>query len=188
VLVNKFKSLDQPQSLVNRPTNGQIVDSDLPDVVLVVNDEQAPVGDAGIGNHDSVSLADGVVDVGDQRDLHLAQTALLPVLLGPSQMGKLRVGGAAHDVATQVLELFDAVGEGDDLGRADKGEVEGVEEQDGVLAFVIGHFEVVDELAVDEGGGREVGGLAADFSVAGGPLAGFLGKLRGYFCKFDLRL
>ena len=45
----------------------------------------------------------------------------------------MAVGGAGDDGAVEGLELLGAVVEGDDLGGTDKGEVEGVEEEDHVL-------------------------------------------------------
>ena len=40
-------------------------------------------------------------------------------------------------LAVDLLELFDVVGKGDELGRADEGEVKRVEEDHDVFAFVI---------------------------------------------------
>ena len=50
-------------------------------------------------------------------------------------MGEMRVSGAGDHRAAQRLELRRPVGEGDDLGGADEGEVKRVEEQDNVLAW-----------------------------------------------------
>ena len=43
----------------------------------------------------------------------------------------------ATDLAIDLLELVDAVGKGDDLGRANEGEVQRVKEDHNVFAFVI---------------------------------------------------
>ena len=53
-------------------------------------------------------------------------------LLTPGEMGEMRVGGAGDHRAAHRLELRHPVGEGDDLGRAHKGEVQWVEEEDHV--------------------------------------------------------
>ena len=52
-------------------------------------------------------------------------------------MGEMRVRGAGDHRAAQRLELRHPLGEGDDLGGADEGEVERVEEEDDVLSFVV---------------------------------------------------
>ena len=45
------------------------------------------------------------------------------------------VRGAGHHGTAQSLELRHPLGEGDDLGGADEGEVQRVEEEDNVLAW-----------------------------------------------------
>ncbi len=70
------------------------------------------------------------------------------------------VGGAGQHLAPEGAELAGALGEGDDLGGADEGEVQRVEEEDDVLAAQVGQGDV-DELPVDDGLGLEGrGGLA----------------------------
>ena len=49
-----------------------------------------------------------------------------------------QVGGRAQDVRAQVRELVQAVGEGGDLGGADRREVEGIPEEDEPAARVVG--------------------------------------------------
>lgn len=42
VFVSVLEGLDQAQSLVHRATHRQVVDSDLPQVALIVNHKQTP--------------------------------------------------------------------------------------------------------------------------------------------------
>jgi len=92
VFVNKLKSLDQPQNLVNRPADWQIVDGDLSEVVRLVDDEKTSVADTGVWDHDSVFFADVVVGVGEKWDVHFTDAALFSGLLGPGEVGEVGVG------------------------------------------------------------------------------------------------
>ena len=61
-------------------------------------------------------------------------------------------------------EFFHPVVESQDLGGADEGEVERVEEEDEVLAEVVRQLELL-ELAVEDGGAGEEGGRLADHGL-----------------------
>ena len=102
-------------------------------LTIPVDDEEPSEAEALVLLEDPVGPADGHVLVGQEWDLHLAQAPLLPLLLAPGQVGEVGVGGAGHDGAVEGLELGGPVGEGDDLGGADEGEVQRVEEEDHVL-------------------------------------------------------
>jgi hypothetical protein len=93
--------------------------------------------------------------VGDHRDVHLAQAAVLARGVDPGEVAEVRVCGACEYLASNLLELLCPVAEGDDLGRADEGEVERVEEEDDVLALVVGEAHVF-KLAIDDGSCREL--------------------------------
>lgn len=56
------------------PANRQVVDGDLPKVLLVVNDEQASEWDAGLLVQHSVVASDAVRLVTDQGNVHGAET------------------------------------------------------------------------------------------------------------------
>ncbi len=87
---------------------------------------------------DSVSPGNLHVLVSNQRDLHLSQSPLLPGGVDPGQVGEVRVGGAGQHLAADLSELLGALAERDDLRGAHEGEVERVEEEDNVLALVVG--------------------------------------------------
>lgn len=52
----------------------------------------------------------------------------------PGQVTELRVGGGSKDLAADLTELFHTIAEGDDLGGADEGEVQRIEEQNHILS------------------------------------------------------
>ena len=56
----------------------------------------------------------------------------------PGQVCEGTVDGDAENVGAEGMELGGAVAEGDDLGWADEGEVEWVEEENEVFAGVVG--------------------------------------------------
>ena len=68
-------------------------------------------------------------------------------------MGEVGICGAGHDFAADFLEFGYSVGEGDDFGGADEGEVQWVEEEDHVFAGVLFQREVFDKVVVDDSGG-----------------------------------
>ncbi|KAJ3512309.1 hypothetical protein NM208_g15340 [Fusarium decemcellulare] len=74
-------------------------------------------------------------------------------------MCEVRVGRDAKHVGVDGAEALKGVVVLDDLGRADKGEVHGVEEEDDPV-----EGNVLELAAREEGGGGEVGGRALDES------------------------
>lgn len=68
----------------------------------------------------------------------------------PGEVTEVTVRGAADDFTADLAELAGAVTEGDDLGRAHEREVGRVEEEDEVLALVVGQRDLL-ELAVHHG-------------------------------------
>ena len=64
-------------------------------------------------------------------------TSSIPRCVGPSQMREMAVRAAGDDGGVYGFKLWIFVAEGDDLGRADKGEVERIEEEDDPLSTII---------------------------------------------------
>ncbi len=137
MLVGELESLDQTERLVDVAADRQVVDRDLPQDALGVDDEQAPKRHPLVLLEHAVGLADGVRRVGQKRDIDVAQAALGSRGLHPGPVAVERVRGAADDGALDLGELLDAVAEGNDLRRADEGEVLRVEEEDHILALVL---------------------------------------------------
>jgi len=137
-------------------THWQIVDGDLAQVLLVIDDEQAAEGDAGLLIENAIGAGHLHRLVGQQGNVHAAQTALLPGRVDPGQMGELAVGGASDHLAVDLAELGGALREGNDLGGAHEGEVQRVEEQHQVLSLVVAQLDVLEH-AVDDGSAGEFG-------------------------------
>jgi len=104
-----------------------------------------------------------VGDVGGQRVLDLADAAIVDSRVAPGVVGEVRIDRHADHFHVAGLEVRDAVIESDQLGRADEGEVQRVEEHQGVLALGGGAEAVVldDGTIGEDGGNGEIrGGLA----------------------------
>ena len=80
-------------------------------------------------------------------------------------MGELAVSGTADQLAANLFELLGCLGEGDDLGRADESEVEGVEEKDQIFALVVGQLDGL-ELTVHHRRSRKVWSGFSQLQVA----------------------
>jgi len=137
VFLHKLESLDQPEGLINTPTNGEIIDGHLPQNTIRIHDEETTESDTSLFNKNSVVPGDCLVKVRDQRVLQSAQTSLLARLLDPGQVGEMRVGGDSDHLAVDAFELFDPFGESDDFSGADEGEIQRIEIDDNIFTLVI---------------------------------------------------
>src|SRR6185369_16967413 len=97
-----------------------------------------------------------------QRVADLADAAVLDRGVLPGQVGELGVDRDADDFDAALLEFFQAMIEGDQFRRADKGEVQRVEEQDNRLALELGELQFLDFVVAKNGGGGEIRGLFAN--------------------------
>lgn len=150
VLGNELEGLDESHDLLDRAADREIVDGDLPDLLLRVDDEETSQRDASLLDVDAVLLGEAVCVVCDQGQVEHANAALLPRRVDVGEVAVLGVAGRGEDFAVELAELLELVVEGDQLGRADEGEVHGVEEQDNPLALVLLEGDLL-ELALDDG-------------------------------------
>lgn len=89
-----MEGLDKTDGLVNRASDGEIIDGDLAQGTLGIDDEQTAQGNALVFKEDAVVTGDGHVAVSNQGKLKVrAKTALLAALGSPGEMGELGVGG-----------------------------------------------------------------------------------------------
>lgn len=131
VLFGELEGLDKADGLLDVAADGEIVDGDLSEDTLGVDDEEAAQGNTLVLNQDTVAARDLVGLVGDERKLQVRTKAtLLARLLNPGEVGEVRVGRNTEDGGVDGAETVKRVVVLDDLGRADKGEVHGVEEED----------------------------------------------------------
>jgi len=175
VFVGELEGLDQSQGLVDISADGEIVDGHLAEGARAIDDEEAAESDALILLENSVRSRDFQVLVGEQRDVHLAKSSLLSGGVDPGEMGEMGICGARDDFATDFAEFLGTLGESDDFGWADKGEVQGVEEDDHVFVLKVIQADLFKN-AVDDGLSLEGGSFLAG-------LKGFstLGRIR-HFC------
>lgn len=150
VLVGELEGLDQADRLLDVAADGEVVDGDLAENTLGVDDEEAAERDALVLDEDAVAARDLGGLVGDEGELQVgAQTALLAGLLNPREMGEVGVGGHAENGGVDLAEAVEGVVVLDDLGRADEGEVHGVEEKNNPTK----HQSVCPSIQVLRGGG-----------------------------------
>jgi len=156
VFICELESLNKPQGFIDIPANREVIDSDLPEGAIAIDDKKTSEGDTICLLENSISPADGHALVSQERNLHVPKTSSLATLLAPGKVREVRVGGARDNCAVQSFELCDSVREGDDLSWADKREVEGIEEEDNILALVVIKGDLL-ELTVDTGHSCELG-------------------------------
>ena len=141
-----------------------------------VNQKQRAVGDEVVGGREQTVLivvilagehvvigGDGLVRVAHKRIGDARHAAFVLRDFQEGQMRFNRIGRATHDDRIALLKLGQLVLKGDELRRAQGGEVLRVEEQDNVLlADVVREREVGDDFPVDDGFRGEGGGRAGD--------------------------
>merc|ERR1719188_2539839 len=98
----------------------------------------------GISRKHAVLPGDAHALVGEEGDVHGAEAALLPRRVDPRQVAEVRVSRAGDQLAADLAEPGSGVAEGDDLGGADEGEVEGVEEEDDIFTTVVRQTDLLE--------------------------------------------
>jgi len=86
MLIGVFKSLKQTESLIDRSTNGQIINGNLSHNSIGIYDEQSTECDAAILNENAVLFGHSFGQVRQNWKLNLAKTSLLARRISPSQM------------------------------------------------------------------------------------------------------
>jgi len=158
MLISELESLNKAESFIDISADRKIIDCNLPKGASLVNDKQASEAQSFILLENTIGATDGHVFVCKQRHLHVTKSTLLSGLLAPGEVGEVGVGGAGYEGAAQSFKLSHPVIEGNDLCGADKGEVEGVEKEDHVLARIVGEADLF-KLPVDHGRPLELRGL-----------------------------
>jgi len=158
MFVGELEGLDQPQGLVKASTDGEVVDSDLPQDTLAVDDEKPAERHPLILLENPVSPGHMEALVREQWDLDGAQAAGGLVRLDVGQVGVGRVARDGQNFGAQGTQFVATLGIGEDFRGANPGKVLGVPQQDHVLAAVIlkvdGGERPVDNSVELEGGGH----------------------------------
>ena len=103
VLVSVLEGLDQPQGLIDRPSDGQVVHGDLSEDAFVVDDEEAAKGVAVVLEEDPVVLGDGVGEVRQEGNVEPAESALAAGGVHPSQVGEMRIHRASNNLTKESI-------------------------------------------------------------------------------------
>ena len=103
---------------------------------IFVDQEQSTQGNA-TGKENVVVPSDILVQIGDKRIVDLANSTLSTRRVPPCKVTEVTVDGDAQELNTQSFEFFDPIRKGNDLGRANKCEIQRVEKKHRVLATII---------------------------------------------------
>jgi len=138
VLVGKRESLHKAQNLVSASSDGEVVNAVLAELSLFVDDVGCAVSGtlfvAAVFNQASVVTGNALVHVGEERNIHLANTTLIAAEQRPTLVDERGVAGAADDLSVGSLKLLKFVIKLGHLSWANKGEIEGPEEEHHVFA------------------------------------------------------
>jgi len=159
-----LQRVDHAQRLVGVAAERQVVHELVADDAVLVDQEGAAQCDTLILDQHVIVARDRLRDVGHHRELHRPEAAILRRRIAPGIVAVLAVHAHRHDLHLALGELRHAVRIGEDLRRADEGEIERIEEDEAVAALQVGlQIEVVDHVAIGEDGcGGEIGGGLAD--------------------------
>ncbi len=106
------------------------------DDLVVVDEEGAPESETGI-IEDTVFIGDFLLDIGKKGDVDGTESSLIAGLKSPPPVDEMRVDGASDHFAIVLSEVLGLVAELNNLGWADEGEIERVEEEQQPLALVV---------------------------------------------------
>mmetsp|Transcript_6718 Transcript_6718/g.17173 ORF Transcript_6718/g.17173 Transcript_6718/m.17173 type:complete len:273 (-) Transcript_6718:889-1707(-) len=126
--------LEEPQGLVDGPPNGLVVHRHRTDNACGVDDKgcahRHPLVLVVLVLDEHAKVArDLFVEVGEEGVLDVAHAPVLARRAGPGQVRVLRVDAHPDHLGAQGLEVLETVVKLDNLGGADKGEVQGIEEE-----------------------------------------------------------
>jgi hypothetical protein len=111
---------------------------------------------------DTVFPGDALVQIGDQRILDIADAAVFQLGVLPGQVGELGIHGNANHLGVAFLELVQFLVEGQNLGRADKGEIQGIEKQYDIFPLEAGESNLSERIVRQNGIGGEIGCFLGD--------------------------
>ena len=146
--------IDEAQGFVYATAQWQVIDQHVPKNACLVDQEQATQGNAFVGEKNTVILGNALGEVSNKGVPNATETTLSTGRLVPGQVRELAVHRDAKNFCIALLEFSKLLIESNDFGWANKGEVEGVKEEDNVLAKVIVEVDGF-ELVSHNGSGSE---------------------------------
>lgn len=152
--IGVLEGLNQTQCLINAAANWQIVYGDLTQFLIAIDDEQATEWNARLLIQHAVVTGDLLRFVSQQWNIQTAQTTLLAWRIDPGQVAEVAVGRAGNQLATDFTEFSNTIGERNDLGWTNEGEVQWIEEEHQVFAFVLAQIDFFEFTVNDGGAGK----------------------------------
>lgn len=120
MLIRILECLNQTECFINRSANRQIVDSNLPQVLLSIDDEQTAEGNSRFLLQDTIGASGCHRFVGQQRIFNVAETAVFAGRVDPGQMSEMRIGRDTDHLAVDIAEFLHPVRESDYFRRTYK--------------------------------------------------------------------
>jgi hypothetical protein len=157
-----LERVEHAQRLIDAAPDGQVIDEFMADKSFAVNQEQAAQGHRAVGGQHAVVSGDLFGEIGNEWVVEAAEATQFAGRVDPGKMGVLAVHRNPQHDGVALFELLDLVVKRNDLGRADKGEVERIEIQHDVFFAAISAQVDILELTIDNGSGFEVGCLLLD--------------------------
>ena len=109
---------------------------------LIIDDERSSQSESGI-EENTVILGDLLGEIGQQRNLEIfSQSTVSSGSLSIGHMREMGVNGTSDNFAVVLFELRRFIGEFDDFGWANEGEIQWVEEQENVFSLVVIELDV----------------------------------------------
>ena len=176
VLLEVLESIDDAEAFFDGAAKGHVVDDLMLYDAFFVDEEESTVGDHFTFDsevafvvvdvftcEDIVVVGDGFVGVCDDGVGNALDATFVFGCLQPCPVREFGVGGAANDLYVTAFEFSDFLLEAVQFGRADKGEVLGVEEEDDVFFIdVLLEAEVLNDVFSLHGFGCEGRGGFSD--------------------------
>lgn len=160
--ISVLEGLDQSEVFINISADWGVVDGKVSEDTLIIDDVGGSEGDTFAGDEAAIRSRDILSDISNEGDLHFTKTSFISGLLAPFHMGEFGVNGDTQDFAVKFLEFAREFRELDDFSGANEGEVQRIEEEDDVLASVVGELDLLEALSVDVSVSFEIGSLGED--------------------------
>ena len=126
VFIGEEHRIDHAEHFVFVASQRQVVDHGVTNGTVFVDQERSAQGNR-IVEEDIIVAGDLLVEVGNQREVDPADAAVIDRGFTPGVVAVLRVDRAADDIDPALLEVFEAMREGNDLRGADESKVKRIE-------------------------------------------------------------
>lgn len=126
MFIGELECLNKTKCFINTATNRQVIDGDLTQCLLGINDEESTQCHTSVLKQNSIVATNLHRLVGQKRILESTETAFLARCVQPCQMREVRVSRNTDNFTSNVAEILDAVGEGDNLRGTDESAAKGI--------------------------------------------------------------